>query len=255
MEINWITVSAQVVNFLILVWLLKHFLYQPVIRAMDRREQKIRNRMDEADGREQEALNAKQSYQQKLASFEKEREELLEETRQEARQTRSQMIDQAREETARVRSHWMREVSEEKTAFIDGLRHQSLEVVETVIRKALQDLADERLEERIAHTFIRKLHELDEETREALGRSSEPATIATSFELDPGQRSTLTRSIHELVGADLAVNYTRAPELICGIELTCESQRISWNLSDYLEELTASIEKAFEPLETTEPGA
>ncbi len=255
MEINWITVSAQVVNFLILVWLLKRFLYQPVIRAMDRREQKIRNRMDDADDREQEAIHEKQNYQQKLASFEKEREDLLEETRQEARQTRSQMLEQAREETARVRNHWMREVDEEKTAFIDGLRHQSLEVVETVIRKALQDLADERLEERIAHTFIRQLHSLDEATRQAMAQSSEPATIATSFELDPGQRSALTRSIHELVGTDMTVNYTQSPELICGIELTCESQRISWNLSDYLEELTASVEKAFEPLETTEPGA
>ncbi|WP_372988170.1 F0F1 ATP synthase subunit B [Marinobacter sp.] len=255
MEINWITVSAQVVNFLILVWLLKRFLYHPVIRAMDKREQKIRNRMDEADDREQQAMQVKQTYEQKLSNFQKEREELLEETRHEARQTRSEMLDQAREETARARSHWMREVSEEKTAFIDGLRHQSLDVVESVIRKALQDLADERLEERIAHTFIRKLQSLDETTREALGNSAEPATVTSSFELDPAVRSSLTRAIHEQIGADLAVSYAQEPELICGIELTCEGQRISWNLSDYLEELTTSIEKAFEPLSTDEPGA
>lgn len=255
MEINWITVSAQVVNFLILVWLLKRFLYQPVIRAMDRREQRIQDRMDEATEREQDAINEKHNYQQKLAGFEQERENLLEETRQEARQTRSQMLDQAREETARVRGHWMREVSEEKTAFIDGLRHQSLDVIETVIRKALLDLADEHLEARIAHTFVRKLHALDDDTRQAMSCSSEPATVATSFELDPTQRSTLTRSVHELVGAHLEVTYTLAPDLICGIELTCESQRISWNLSDYLEELTTSIEKAFEPLGTGKPGA
>lgn len=255
MEINWITVSAQVVNFLILVWLLKRFLYQPIIGAMDRREQKIRNRMDEADSREQQAMKEKERYQQKLASFEKEREELLEEARQEARQTRIEMLDQAREETARARNHWMREVSEEKTAFIDEMRHQSLDVIESVIRKALQDLADERLEERITHTFIRKLHSLDETTREALGHSAGPTTIGSSFELDPALKSTLTRAIHEQIGADLTVRYARAPELICGIELTCEGQRISWNLSDYLEELITSIEKAFEPLSTDEPGA
>lgn len=254
MDINWITVSAQVVNFLILVWLLKRFLYQPIIRAMDTREQKIHNRMEEADVREQQAMQVKQTYEEKLSDFQKEREELLEDARREGRKIRSEMLDQAREEVARMRDDWMREVSEEKMAFIDGLRHQSLEVVESVVRKALQDLADERLEERIAHTFVRELHELGKETLEALGRSAEPATIATSFELEPAQRSTLTRAIHELVGTDLTVNYTRAPELICGIELTCEGQRISWNLSDYLEELTASVEKAFEPLETTGPG-
>lgn len=255
MDINWITVSAQVVNFLILVWLLKRFLYQPIIRAMDTREQKIRNRMEEADVREQQAMQVKQTYEEKLSDFQKEREELLEDARREGRQIRSEMLDQAREEVARMRGDWMREVREEKMAFIDGLRHQSLEVVETVIRKALQDLADEQLEGRIAHIFIRELHEMDEESLEALGLSAEPAIIATSFELDPAQRGSLTRAIHELVGTDLAVNYARTPELICGIELTCESQRISWNLSDYLEELAASIEKAFEPLETSGPGA
>ncbi len=48
MAIDWITVSAQIVNFLILVWLLKHFLYQPIIRAMDRREQRVSERLNEA---------------------------------------------------------------------------------------------------------------------------------------------------------------------------------------------------------------
>jgi len=48
MEINWFTVIAQIVNFLILVWLLKRFLYKPVLKAIAEREQKIASRLDAA---------------------------------------------------------------------------------------------------------------------------------------------------------------------------------------------------------------
>ena len=48
MSVNWFTVAAQVVNFLILVWLLHRFLYGPIIAAMDRRERRIAERLQDA---------------------------------------------------------------------------------------------------------------------------------------------------------------------------------------------------------------
>ena len=41
MLIDGFTVGAQVLNFLILVWLMKRFLYQPILDAIDAREQRI----------------------------------------------------------------------------------------------------------------------------------------------------------------------------------------------------------------------
>ena len=55
MLIDWFTVIAQIVNFLVLVYLLKRFLYKPIIKAMDGREQRIAGRLEEADKREEEA--------------------------------------------------------------------------------------------------------------------------------------------------------------------------------------------------------
>ncbi len=49
MLINWFTVLAQIVNFLILVYLLKRFLYGPIIRAMQEREKKIARRLQDAE--------------------------------------------------------------------------------------------------------------------------------------------------------------------------------------------------------------
>ena len=55
MLIDWFTVLAQIINFLVLVYLLKRFLYGRIIRAMDERERKIALRLEEAQGRKEEA--------------------------------------------------------------------------------------------------------------------------------------------------------------------------------------------------------
>ncbi len=48
MSIDWITVVAQLLNFLVLVWLLKRFLYRPILDGIDAREVEISTRMAEA---------------------------------------------------------------------------------------------------------------------------------------------------------------------------------------------------------------
>ncbi len=55
MLIDWFTVGAQVVNFAILVWLLKRFLYKPIIDAIDAREKRIALALADADAKTAEA--------------------------------------------------------------------------------------------------------------------------------------------------------------------------------------------------------
>ena len=65
MLIDWFTVIAQVVNFLILVWLLKRFLYRPILNAIDAREKRIAAKIADADAKEAEAQKQREEYQQK----------------------------------------------------------------------------------------------------------------------------------------------------------------------------------------------
>jgi len=65
MQIDWITVVAQIVNFLVLVWLLQRFLYGPITRAMKNREKRIENRLTEARQERNEAEDEAEAYRQK----------------------------------------------------------------------------------------------------------------------------------------------------------------------------------------------
>ena len=71
MLIDWFTVVAQVINFLVLVWLLKRFLYRPILHAIDAREKRIAAEVADADAKKVEAEKQCEEFRNKNAEFEK----------------------------------------------------------------------------------------------------------------------------------------------------------------------------------------
>ncbi len=245
MTIDWITVSAQIVNFLILVWLLKRFLYQPVIHAMNQREQRTTERLDQAQAREQQANEQIQRYQHQLRQIEQQRNEVLATAKQEATAQKKLMLDEARDEVIAQRNDWRRQANTEKEAFLGTLRQQAVNAVQAISRKALGDLANAELEDQICQTFLDRFRSLDEASCKALANTDEPVHIASAFELDGAMRSQITRLVDESLGQGIKVEYTQSPELLCGIQLVRGSQRLSWNLADYLQDLDTRIQEVF----------
>lgn len=252
MEIDWITVSAQIVNFLILVGLLRYFLYRPVMRAMEEREKKIAERMNEARRREGEAEAEAEGYADKRREIDREREAILAQAKDEAERERRQMIDEVRSEVDDVRRTWLRQAEAEKDDFLSDLRRESAEVIQAAMRKALRDLADTELEDRVVRAFITRLEGLEAQTREGLRPDAEPVVVATAFELDSSTRGRLTRVIHETIDEQADVRYEQRPELVCGIELSSGGQRLGWSLSGYLDDVSSRVGRSFEHAEPTE---
>lgn len=247
MTIDWITVSAQVVNFLILVWLLKRFLYQPVMNAMERRERRITERLQEAQEREQKAGEAETEFHRRRDELDSKRSELLRQARADAEDEKHRLLEDARADVAESREQWRRQVEAEKQEFLDDLRRHAARSIQAAASRAIGDLAGVPLQEQIIATFLERLRSLDAEARKALAHASGPMQVTTAFELDSAARGRLTRAIHEQLAADIDVDYAQADELICGIALKRGGQRLSWNLADYLEELGEHVEEAFNP--------
>ena len=249
MQIDWITVSAQIVNFLILVWLLKRFLYRPVTRAMEKREQHIQERLEKAREREERADEEISHYRERRDELDALRESILADARQEAEQLKMQMLDDARDEVAGIRSDWLQQVNEEREEFLGNLRRESAGAIELLARKALHDLADASLEERIVHAFIRQLHALDDTTRKTMASASGPVHITSAFELAPALREQLEHAIQATLREDITVGYITSGELLCGIELSSGGLRLGWNLAEYMDTLRDRIASSMTPAE------
>jgi len=119
---DWFTVFAQIVNFLILVALLKHFLYGRILRAIDSRESAIKSRLAEAEENLHQAELEKQDFQKRLHELEDARDAMLSQSQQDADRKRLDLMKKAREEIAALEERWRADLERERTALFQDIR-------------------------------------------------------------------------------------------------------------------------------------
>src|SRR5271167_3809410 len=95
MLIDWFTVGAQGLNFIILVWLMKRFLYKPILNAIDAREKKIAAELADADAKRADAKKERDEFQKKNEDFDKQRADLLARATDDASKERDRLLEQA----------------------------------------------------------------------------------------------------------------------------------------------------------------
>ncbi len=247
MQIDWFTLVAQIVNFLLLVWLLKRFLYGPITRAMEDREQRIAERMREAQEREREAEEEGLRHRQALRELEARRDELIDQASQEAEGERERLTDDARRDVQAVEERWQEALRHEQDAFLSELRRRLGEQLCRVSRQALRDLATADLETQIIAVFMARIGDLDErrrdELREGLRDTDHPPRVVTAFDTSAERRAELMAAVRELLGTDGAVEFRRSDELLCGVELRVGGRKLGWSIDSYLDELAESVER------------
>jgi F-type H+-transporting ATPase subunit b len=239
MEINWFTVVAQIVNFLVLVWLLKHFLYGRIVSAMDEREEKIRSSIEEADAKKQEAQEEMQEYRKKNAELDDKRETLLSEAQKDAEEKRKELAEKARREVAQLARGWKEALAKERTAFLEDLQRRSARQVFKISRTVLSDLASAEMEKEIINGFIRRLQSIDEKTRDEIAASIRSSNnellVLSSFEIPEKEREELSKAAKAAIPEKFELKFDLSEELICGIELRTEARKIAWSIAEYLE--------------------
>jgi F-type H+-transporting ATPase subunit b len=248
--IDWFTVAAQIVNFLILMALLKFFLYDRIIRAMDEREQKIRSRLQEAREKRAEAEEEGRSYREMQNELEERRESLLAQAKENADHRREELEEQARGEVDRLRRRWRDGLEKEKAAFVRNLRQMAGRRTLEVARTVLTDMADSELQKQVVTVFTAAVRELDDDGREALKRSAAAdgnrMTVVSAIDLAADERRKLTRVLHETFGQNLDVEYDTRPELLMGVELKTPDKKVAWSVHDYLGALTEDVQAAID---------
>ena len=129
MSIDWITVAAQIVNFLVLVWLLKRFLYRPILDGIDARERGITERMSEATRIREDAENAEADHRAEIARLKAGREGVIAEAREEAKAARDALLVEARERLTREQVARQEERAEEARRYSADLQHKGASAI------------------------------------------------------------------------------------------------------------------------------
>jgi F-type H+-transporting ATPase subunit b len=246
MHIDWFVLLAQIVNFMILVWLLKFFLYGRIVKAIDERQARLVAAREEAVRMKTEAEAASKEYENKTRSLEERTSALLDDARIKAETEKAALTERARNEVDEQKKAWKDTLSSEKTAFLNDLKSRAGSHVQESVRKILHDLSDTSLEERIVLSFMDRMKNADTETLEMLTKADQKTgvTVRTSFEVEPELEHKLVKYLKTLVPEGVPLIHEIVPDEIAGIELVSMGKKISWSVGEYLEGLKQRFSEA-----------
>jgi F-type H+-transporting ATPase subunit b len=244
MPIDWFTVAAQAINFLILVWLLKRFLYKPILQAIDQREKGIATQLAQAEAKRAEAQKQRDDFQHKNEAFDQERASLLKKAEEDANAQRQRLLDDARKAADALRTKRQEALQSEQRNLGQEIIRRTQKEVFAVARRALTDLATISLEQRMTEVFIQRLRALNGDAKQqlaaALKASLQPARVCSAFDLPAAQRGEIENAIKETFATQAKIQFETVPQVVCGIELSVGGQKLAWSIAEYLSTLEKS---------------
>jgi F-type H+-transporting ATPase subunit b len=245
MQIDWFTVVAQIINFLILAYILKRLLYSRVVRAMDEREEKISSRLEEAKETKKKAEATLEEYMSKLEKIESERDEIIGSAKKEAEEKRKELLKEAKSEVEEKKRNWGDYLDQEKASFLETIRERVATEVMSVSRQVLSELANAELEKEAITNFLKSIEDVSGDEIESLAEkdndSQSRVTVVSGFDLDDDSRKKIKDKIGKKFEANIELEFETSEELVAGIQLRGGGHKIGWSVLDYLEEMEERI--------------
>lgn len=270
MGIDWFTLLAQITNFIILMWILKKFLFERIVSMMNAREQAIADRLAEAARLQQTALAEGEQLRQQQQQLAAETDRLLAEAKQQAEQVKQQLVGQAKQHSEQVKQALLGQWQQEQTEIRHQLQSLFGKQVLSTTEQLVRQLADTDLQTHWNRHFANQLQSLDpDQTRRLIDSlpADEPhLTIASSVPLDDDQRQQWHQRLSQLIAAQTAADQPPAatpstpnatssanpsaalqlhfeplPAGVIGVELRSPSQCIRWTLQEHLDQLDQQV--------------
>lgn len=243
MQIDWLTVAAQWINFLVLMWLLRRFLYQPIVRAMDKRQQTIAATVETAREKAEQAEQLIRDYRGRLDELENQRTALVAAAHAAAAEEREQLLANARIETEAMALHWRRELEREKTEFQHRLQHTLGSMAIATARKVLLDLTSTELEQALIASLAKRIESLSAPQKKQLFDAGY-LVLASSFALNENQQTILTGVLAAAAGTPLNVRFEALDDSLCGLSLNGAAYTLEWRMEQYFDHLQAELQTA-----------
>lgn len=244
MQIDWFTIAAQIVNFLILVGLLAKFFYKPVLKAMDEREKRVTSRLEKAKKQEEEAKQARKDYEEKSKQLDDDKEKILKKAHEEAEDERKKQFKDIKEDVEAKRKEWLKALQNDQLQMQQSIRENAQKALFSCMERTLSELADTTLDERVAERFIAYIKNMPGEKRNEIISSLNGGklTIASAYALNKDMQSRLEEILGSLTPESATIDFVIKPELISGIELTVDGARLGWSIEEHLRSMYEELD-------------
>ncbi|WP_323844211.1 F0F1 ATP synthase subunit delta [Microbulbifer magnicolonia] len=244
MELSWSTFLLEIVNFLVLVWILKRFFYKPLQSVIARRQQNVETQLAEAAQTRQQAVELQQQYEARLDEWQRERRSAHEDLQRELRAERArgekdlqETLQQQRQKAETVERRRQSELQRQ-------LERQALEQGGQFAARLLQQGSGPELQQRLLELLLHSMSALSEERLQALRQSiaeagmaeaGKVAEITSAFPLTQPQRRQLQHTVREILHRDLTCHFVEDPELLAGLRIAVGPWQLGASVRDELQ--------------------
>lgn len=238
MELNWSTFLLEIINFLVLVWILKHFLYRPVLEMLEKRREIIQKTLDDATSRHTQALALEQQYSQRLDQWALEKQQLRDELQLQLQTEKTQGLEQLQTELASERQKMAEYDQRQKAETLSQYQQNAHQQAARFASRLLTAVASEDLQSRLFDIFIDTLDKLDEARKASLLKACQNATdmitVSSAYAVAESQRQQLQQKLCALAQQPLNIHYQEDSSLLAGFRIVIGAWVLHINLQDEL---------------------
>lgn len=238
MALNWSTFALEILNFLVLVWILKRFLYQPVLAVIAKRRAGIEKTLADAKAMQGEAEALRSRYEGRLRDWEQERQKAQAALAQELERERARAKEQLKAELERERDKARTAQARREAELRRALEGQALEQASRFAARVLEAVAGPELEARLVALAVSELSRLGTERVAALrgqwGEAPQAIVVHSAYPLETEQRQDLERVLHSVTGRAAPVRFEQDKSLLAGLRIEIGPWVLGANLADEL---------------------
>lgn len=250
MPFDWFTIAAQIVNFTILLWLLKRFLYRPILDGLDARELRLKKILEQANAKKEAAKLCQEEFENKLHDLEVKRDLIMKKTLAEATNKRLKLFESAQQAADDMLNKRLTNMHEELQQLQRDLLKKNIKEVYAVARKVLTDLSGQEIQQVIIEKFLNQLRLLPDEQKGtllgALKSSNNLVVVRSAFALSDEQKDQIKQTLSSLIkrrkAIVIAYKFNHFPELIAGLELNVGGWKFAWSIQQYVATLQENIQ-------------
>jgi F-type H+-transporting ATPase subunit b len=151
---------SQIINFVLLLFILRQFLYKPIVGMLDRRSEKIRTDLQEAEEARSKAEAARQEYEQQLEQARDERRSIVAQASEQAEKMKEEILSEARAEATEIASKAQDEMEYERRQVLLQAQDQIVDLALVAAGRLVGESLDEKAHRRLVQEFIGEIGEL-----------------------------------------------------------------------------------------------
>jgi len=238
LEFSWTTFVLEIINFLVLIWILKRFLFKPVMTVVSQRQAGIDKQLSESQRLNDESAALKDEYENRLANWERQCQLARETLTREIESERTSRLDLLKQSIEQEKKKAEVAESRQRLEAIRDSEQQALQQSAQFATSLLRRASGPDLEARLLGILLDNLSSLSREDAAKLilqwGVLPEVIEVSSAYPIPEEKRQELEKALMDVSQLSIPVQYDENPDLIAGLFITIGAWCLRANIRDDL---------------------